>query len=752
MSSDSVEENVKVAVRCRPLIDIEKDDICVKAKDNKALELKESANGIYVKDLSCYVVNNVAELEKLKDIGNKKRQVAATNMNRHSSRSHTVFSITVEMITGPAKINLDESISTLRFASTAKHIKNTAKINEDAKDALLRKFQDQIQELKKQLDETQFDDENDKTQKLSEEGKILNEIKFTKRLIYYFNSELKANAEMIEKLKALENKVIIGGENLLEKAELQEKLLAESEAEIKKQKYKKDKNFLSISSKDKYCKNQNSLNMIKSINDKNQIKIENQKFKDSELNLNYLMKKNEKTELAQNCSHQARKEPDVTVDELADILKSTSLGVVLNVIDLPPSFKEDNGSICYYLTASIIDVELGKPLIKTSPIMIDVKIGTIRNDLNSFHKTVSKNTTYLYKIVLNHLEPNTKNGIIKWRMILEPNTDLEAFSIDVDSNGLNLEDHSENSLITINGNGLYVRSWQPISGSINWEKRLPEEMLKEKNETRDRNVLYKYLNPSLAAVCLEGIDTSSQDVDISGKKPSFINIYLIDSITGQIIYSTVQKRSSNLNVVHTENSIIYSYFNEKVKRTEISAIDLYEGETMANFTAFSSLNRPFFIQPAIIQHATFIFPTGITALADTKTEKGVTNKNILISSPYGGILQMPRVFLDPRRPINPTMEHREEGLMPYMPELPIPAENIINYNQTVINVNKIVTAPATLESTSLTFVFGKHDQNVKEEGEINTQISEIYLHPQYNPETFDNDLALIQIVLCFNIV
>lgn len=47
--------------------------------------------------------------------------------------------------------------------------------------------------------------------------------------------EIKANAEMIEKLKALENKVIIGGENLLEKAELQEKLLAESELELEKQ-------------------------------------------------------------------------------------------------------------------------------------------------------------------------------------------------------------------------------------------------------------------------------------------------------------------------------------------------------------------------------------------------------------------------------------------------------------------------------------------------------------------------------------
>lgn len=69
-------------------------------------------------------------------------------------------------------MNLDESISTLRFASTAKHIKNVAKINEDAKDALLRKFQEQISELRKQLEDTQLDDgENEnRTHEMTEQG------------------------------------------------------------------------------------------------------------------------------------------------------------------------------------------------------------------------------------------------------------------------------------------------------------------------------------------------------------------------------------------------------------------------------------------------------------------------------------------------------------------------------------------------------------------------------------------------------
>ncbi len=54
---------------------------------------------------------------------------------------------------GPADYNYDETISTLRYATRAKSIKNHATVNEDPKDALLRKFQKEIEELKKQLGE-----------------------------------------------------------------------------------------------------------------------------------------------------------------------------------------------------------------------------------------------------------------------------------------------------------------------------------------------------------------------------------------------------------------------------------------------------------------------------------------------------------------------------------------------------------------------------------------------------------------------
>ena len=48
----------------------------------------------------------------------------------------------------PADNNYDETLSTLRYANRAKNIKNKAIINEDPKDALLRQYQEEIDQLK----------------------------------------------------------------------------------------------------------------------------------------------------------------------------------------------------------------------------------------------------------------------------------------------------------------------------------------------------------------------------------------------------------------------------------------------------------------------------------------------------------------------------------------------------------------------------------------------------------------------------
>ncbi|WIA28846.1 hypothetical protein OEZ86_011372 [Tetradesmus obliquus] len=61
------------------------------------LELKEHPDrGVYVKDLMQFVVKSVAEIGSVLQVGKKNRVVGATLMNQDSSRSHSIFTITIE--------------------------------------------------------------------------------------------------------------------------------------------------------------------------------------------------------------------------------------------------------------------------------------------------------------------------------------------------------------------------------------------------------------------------------------------------------------------------------------------------------------------------------------------------------------------------------------------------------------------------------------------------------------------------------
>jgi kinesin family protein 3/17 len=68
------------------------------SKDPKNnLELKENTDsGVYVKDLTSFVVKNATEIDHVMQAGKKNRSVGATLMNQASSRSHSIFTIVVE--------------------------------------------------------------------------------------------------------------------------------------------------------------------------------------------------------------------------------------------------------------------------------------------------------------------------------------------------------------------------------------------------------------------------------------------------------------------------------------------------------------------------------------------------------------------------------------------------------------------------------------------------------------------------------
>uniref|UniRef100_A0A8C9Y4Z3 ER membrane protein complex subunit 1 n=1 Tax=Sander lucioperca TaxID=283035 RepID=A0A8C9Y4Z3_SANLU len=257
-------------------------------------------------------------------------------------------------------------------------------------------------------------------------------------------------------------------------------------------------------------------------------------------------------------------------------------------------------------------------------------------------------------------------------------------------------------------------------------KRPNEHVHSQGRVMGDRSVLYKYLNPNLLAVVLESTDLHQER--------SFVGILLIDGVTGRIIHEAVQRKARGpVHVVHSENWVVYEYWSTKSRRNEFSVIELYEGMELYNSTVFSSLDRPH--APQVLQQS-YIFPSSISTMEATLTEKGITSRHLLIGLPSGGILSLPKMFLDPRRPEIVTEQSREENLIPYAPELLIRTEWFINYNQTVSRVRGIYTAPSGLESTCLVVAYG-----------LDIYQTRVYPSKQFDVLKDDYDYMLISSVL-----
>ncbi|XP_014324653.1 ER membrane protein complex subunit 1 isoform X2 [Xiphophorus maculatus] len=257
-------------------------------------------------------------------------------------------------------------------------------------------------------------------------------------------------------------------------------------------------------------------------------------------------------------------------------------------------------------------------------------------------------------------------------------------------------------------------------------KRPNEHVHSQGRVMGDRSVLYKYLNPNLLAVVTESTDVHQER--------SFIGILLIDGVTGRIIHEAVQRKARGpVHVVHSENWVVYEYWSTKSRRNEFSVIELYEGMELYNSTVFSSLDRPH--APQVLQQS-YIFPSSISTMEATLTEKGITSRHLLIGLPSGGILSLPKMFLDPRRPEIISEQSREENLIPYSPELIIRTEWFINYNQTVGRVRGIHTAPSGLESTCLVVAYG-----------LDIYQTRVYPSKQFDVLKDDYDYMLISSVL-----
>ncbi|XP_042246596.1 kinesin-like protein KIF3C isoform X2 [Thunnus albacares] len=181
---------------------------------------------------------------------------------------------------GPAPQHYDETLTTLRYANRAKNIQNQPKVNEDPKDALLREFQREIARLRAQLnhrkwrsqqkkeqvdgegwerdgdEDTEGEEEvekeaeeyvkqeeqrlerekeairGDRSLLADEKQRLLGE---KERMMGDLRKEQEATEQLTARYKAMESKLLVGGKNIIDHTNEQQKMLEMKRQEIAEQ-------------------------------------------------------------------------------------------------------------------------------------------------------------------------------------------------------------------------------------------------------------------------------------------------------------------------------------------------------------------------------------------------------------------------------------------------------------------------------------------------------------------------------------
>ncbi|KAJ1344373.1 hypothetical protein BSLG_001108 [Batrachochytrium salamandrivorans] len=248
----------------------------------------------------------------------------------------------------------------------------------------------------------------------------------------------------------------------------------------------------------------------------------------------------------------------------------------------------------------------------------------------------------------------------------------------------------------------------------------------------DRTVLYKYLGPNLI-----GVATLRRDDDQS--MTTFF--YIIDTVAGSIHYRTAHHGAGpvtsdlpSIHILQSENWFVYTLLQllaltktdkgkkaRKVKsgkkpatrpavsnarQLEIVAIEVYENSKPDKRVDGSFLSSYSAARPGIFAQ-TYTFPLPITAIGVTQTLAGITTREVLLGLEPGFVYGLSKRFLDPRRPYGKiSAEDKEVGIYQYAANLGFATREVASYGLEVLGIEKIMSAPTNLESTSLIASYG----------------------------------------------
>ncbi|KAH8662058.1 hypothetical protein BX600DRAFT_465479 [Xylariales sp. PMI_506] len=234
----------------------------------------------------------------------------------------------------------------------------------------------------------------------------------------------------------------------------------------------------------------------------------------------------------------------------------------------------------------------------------------------------------------------------------------------------------------------------------------------------DRSVKYKYLNRNTIVVAA------------ADETASLLTVYLLDAVSGQILTSSTYEgvdAKKDITCALAENWFACSFFGQyslrdsetqSLKGYQLVISDLYESEfandrgplgDAANFSSLNPIDQP--TGPALpsVVSKVFVLSGPINSFAVTQTRQGITTRQLLAYAlELHSIIGIPRMVIEPRRTVgrDPTPAEVEEGLTKYVPAVELDARLLITHERDVLGVEKIITAPAILESTSLVFAYG----------------------------------------------
>jgi len=235
----------------------------------------------------------------------------------------------------------------------------------------------------------------------------------------------------------------------------------------------------------------------------------------------------------------------------------------------------------------------------------------------------------------------------------------------------------------------------------------------------DRSVLYKYINRNAIAL---GVTHPPTD-DAEGA----IEVLLVDAASGRVLHTAKHADCEGpVNLLLGENLLLYQYWSSKPMQHHITVSEFYTNSTHSDDLLSLILSGPIdytqranmfdSFSPAASELYTlsqsYAFGAAVNAMGLSHTAMGITPKNVLVATAAGQLAIFDKRLLDPRRPMvagpnKMTTADREEGLVPYMPSLGgINPLTVLSHRHSIARARSVVSAPTTLESTSLVTVLG----------------------------------------------